>query len=67
MKRDPFDLVCHCSYETPSHMCICVKRQHRDYIGPAKPCPDCAVGKHKLIRKGHDHDGCRESGAASRR
>jgi hypothetical protein len=51
MSRDPFDMVCTCAYETETHHCVCVKRQHRDYIGPARPCPDCAADKHKLAKK----------------
>lgn len=48
MRRDPFDQVCECSFETATHECICSRRKE-----PAKErCLWCATGRHKLHRKG---------------
>lgn len=55
--RDPFDMVCICDYENETHQCVCVARQHRDYVGPARPCPNCAAGTHRLAKKQQvEHD-----------
>lgn len=48
MKRDPFDLVCNCDYETETHICICVNRRK---FGEGRPCIHCIDGKHRMMKK----------------
>jgi hypothetical protein len=48
IKRDPFDQVCACGFETETHVCLCVKRQSWGVNGP---CPDCKGGHHKMRLK----------------
>ncbi len=44
MRRDPFDQVCTCEFETETHICLCTRRLQ--WAGHS--CSACKDGRHIL-------------------